>query len=161
MKRIQLENRTDLKNEIPLDTPFSIFIDPTSFCNFKCKFCMNQYIDKKQKMAFDLYKKIIDSLQDFENPIKTISLYGFGEHLLNMHFTKFVEYAKASSHLLYVDTTTNGSMLNHNLSRSLINSGIDRINISIEAMSSVKYKDFTGANINFYNLLLYLFETLL
>jgi radical SAM protein with 4Fe4S-binding SPASM domain len=149
MKRIQIENRTDLKSEIPLEAPYSLFIDPSNACNFKCKFCMNGQIEKPKIMEFDLYKKIIDDLQEFKNPVKTIRLYGFGEPLLNNNFCDMVHYAKRSDKVLNVDTTTNASLINPKLAERLIFSGIDRINISIEGLSSKKYSDFTGKEINF------------
>lgn len=153
MKRIQLENRTDLKSEIPLESPYCIFIDPSSACNFKCKFCMNHKIQNPQIMNFDLYKSIIDSLQEFENPIKTIRLYGFGEPLINKNFCDMVKYAKQSSKVLSVDTTTNASFLCRRFNLDLIASGIDRINISIEGIGSGQYKKFTGRDISFYDLI--------
>lgn len=143
MKRLQLENRTDLKSEIPLRTPYCLFVDPSSVCNFKCVFCMNQKIKRPEIMEFSLFKKIIDDLEEFEDPIKTIRLYGFGEPFLNSSFCNMVYYAKKSRKVLNVDTTTNASLLNHELSKTLVESGIDRINISIEAMSTEKYREFT------------------
>lgn len=149
MKRIQLENRSDLKSEIPLESPYVIFIDPSSVCNFKCKFCMNHKIKKPEIMDFELYKSIIDGLQQFKNPVKVIRLYGFGEPLININFCKMVEYAKASDKVLAVDTTTNGSLIDRVYADRLIKSGIDRINISIEGVSSEQYKNFTGRDVNF------------
>ena len=31
--------RIDLSTHIPLVKPFTIYIEPTNICNFKCKFC--------------------------------------------------------------------------------------------------------------------------
>lgn len=143
MKRIQLNKRTDLKAEIPLKTPYCIFIDPSNACNFKCGFCMNSRIKSPTMMSFILFKKLINDLDEFESPVKTIRLYGFGEPLLNPYFPKMVEYAKASSKVLEVDTTTNASQLTPSLTNDIVNSGIDRINISIEAMNTVAYRKFT------------------
>lgn len=152
MKRIQVENRTDLKSEIPLESPYVLFIDPSSACNFSCKFCMNDRIRDRQVMDWRLYASIIDSLYDFKKPIKTVRLYGFGEPLINPKFTDMVRYAKRSSNVLSVDTTTNASLLNPRLNKELIESGIDRINISIEGVNSQQYLDFTGKEINFIQL---------
>jgi MoaA/NifB/PqqE/SkfB family radical SAM enzyme len=60
-----------------------------------------------------------------------------------------VHYAKLSDKVLAVDTTTNASLLNPRLNEDLIDSGIDRINISINGMGSKGYKDFTGADVDF------------
>ncbi|MFA5422219.1 MAG: radical SAM/SPASM domain-containing protein [Bacilli bacterium] len=149
MKRIQIENRTDLKSEIPLESPYCLFIDPSSACNFKCKFCMNDRIRDKQVMDFALYRSIIDSLNEFETPIKTVRLYGFGEPLINPKFHEMVAYAKRSPAVLSVDTTTNASLLNPELNERIIESGIDRINISVEGVNSQQYIDFAGKEINF------------
>jgi MoaA/NifB/PqqE/SkfB family radical SAM enzyme len=143
MKRIQLEKRTDLKSEIPLETPYCIFVDPSSCCNFKCTFCMNQKMKVANVMKFDLFQKVIDDLQEFKSPVKTIRLYGFGEPLINPRFCDMVKYAKSSDRVLGVDTTTNASLLDDNLIASLVDSEIDRINVSVEAMSTEKYVSFT------------------
>ena len=149
MKRIMLENRSDLKSEIPLEAPYSLFIDPSSACNFKCKFCMNHKIKSPGIMDFELYKSIIDGLQQFKKPVKVIRLYGFGEPLVNDDFCRMVEYAKASDRVLSVDTTTNGSLIDRDYADRLIDSGIDRINISIEGVNAKQYKEFTGRTIDF------------
>ncbi|ACN85129.1 radical SAM protein [Brachyspira hyodysenteriae] len=155
--RIDLENRTKLETVIPLETPFIIFIDPSDKCNFKCKFCPTGNIELMQNtsgrnfgsMDFNLYKKIIDDLQQFEGKVKVIRLYKDGEPLLNKHFAEMVEYAKKSDKVNRVDTTTNASLLNKDLSLQIINAGLDRINISIEGMNSQQYLDFSKANVNF------------
>jgi MoaA/NifB/PqqE/SkfB family radical SAM enzyme len=110
---------------------------------------MNSKIKSPKIMNFDIYKQVIDDLQEFKNPVKTVRLYGFGEPLLNKAFPDMVAYAKKSDKVLNVDTTTNGSLLNPELNKQLINSGIDRINISIEGVNDKQYKEFTGKKINF------------
>lgn len=155
--RIDLENRTKLETVIPLETPFIIFIDPSDKCNFKCKFCPTGNIELMQNtsgrnfgsMDFNLYKKIIDDLKEFEGKVKVIRLYKDGEPLLNKHFPEMVEYAKKSNKVDRVDTTTNASLLNKDLSLQIINAGLDRINISIEGMNSQQYLDFSNAHVNF------------
>ena len=144
MKRIQLNKRTDLKSEIPLKTPYCIFIDPSSACNFKCGFCMKKDIKSPTIMSMGLFKKLIDDLDEFESPIKTIRLYGFGEPLLNPKFCDMVNYAKNSKMVLEVDTTTNASGLNSFFIKDLIDANIDRINISVEAMNTESYRKFTN-----------------
>jgi radical SAM protein with 4Fe4S-binding SPASM domain len=100
-----------------------------------------------------LYKSIIDGLQKFKNPVKTIRLYGFGEPLINSRFCDMVKYAKASDRVRAVDTTTNASLLNYDLSDRLIESGIDRINISINGLKDAQYQDFTGCRVSVDNLI--------
>lgn len=149
--RIDLDNRTKLETVIPLRTPFIINIDPCDTCNFQCKFCPTGDRDlmKRTKgrnhgvMEFDLYKKIIDDICEFEDKVKVIRLYKDGEPLLNPHFSEMVYYAKQSGCCDRVDTTTNASLLTHELSDKIIGAGLDRINISIEGMNEQQYLDFS------------------
>jgi len=67
--RINLEDRTPLQDVIPLATPFVLFVDPSSACNFQCTFCPTGDRDLIRScgryqgvLDFDLYKKIIDEL---------------------------------------------------------------------------------------------------
>jgi len=148
--RIQLENREPLKDNIPLNTPWVIFVDPSDKCNFRCKFCptsdtrlMKKVGRSLKNMDFNLYKKIIDDICEFEKPIKVLRLYKDGEPLLNPHFAKMVKYAKDSGCCDKIDTTTNASMLNPKLNLDIIEAGLDRINISIEGINKKQYKSFS------------------
>ena len=152
-------NRTNLYDVIPLDTPFLIFIDPSSACNLKCPFCPcggahKELWNKDKKpsiMDFEIYKKIIDDLEKFPNPIKTLRLYKEGEPLVNKRLPEMIKYAKDSGKVLRVDFTTNGTLLNPELNLKLIEAGIDRINISIEALNADEYEKNSGFKIDFDN----------
>lgn len=161
-----ISNRTNLKSQrtelgvcIPLKTPFVVMVDPSSACNLKCKFCPTGDVNRIRAtgryqgyMRFPLFKKIIDDLDKFENPIKTLRLYKEGEPLVNPLFSEFVSYAKNSNKILKIDTTTNGLLLTHNLARKIIDAGLDQINISINGMNSKEYQFLTKSKINFDNL---------
>jgi radical SAM protein with 4Fe4S-binding SPASM domain len=154
--RIELENRTKLEEVIPIEVPFTVFIDPADICNFRCKFCPTGNISLMKKikrnsglMDFDLFKKIIDDLCEFKKPIKALRLYKDGEPLLNPQFANMVRYAKRSGCALQVDTTTNGSLLNPEKNLELIDAGLDKIHISLEGLSEKAYKDFAGYTIDF------------
>lgn len=155
--RIDLHDPVELKEAIPLRTPYVIYIDPCDTCNFRCKFCPTGNLDLMRKtpgrdhgpMSMTLYKEIIDSLSEFKDPIRVIRLYKEGEPLLNPHFAEMVRYAKASPKVLRVDTTTNGALLTPERSLEIINAGLDRINISVEGMNAQQYKEFSGINLDY------------
>lgn len=100
-------------------------------------------------MDFNLYKKIIDDICEFEKPIKVLRLYKDGEPLLNPRFPEMVKYAKEKGCSERIDTTTNASMLNPKLNLEIIEAGLDRINISIEGVNDKQYLDFSNYRINF------------
>lgn len=155
--RIDLENRTRLETVIPLSTPFIIFIDPSDRCNFQCKFCptgdrvlmRNTPGRNHGLMDFDLYQKIIDDICGFDKKVKVIRLYKDGEPLVNPNFEKMVKLAKESGCCERVDTTTNASLLTKERSLAMIEAGIDRINISIEGVNAQQYKEFSGYQIDY------------
>lgn len=154
--RINLENRTCLEEVIPLSTPMILFVDPSNICNFKCKFCPTGYHDiirdtgrRQCLMNFDLYKKIIDDVGEFDKPLKVLRLYKEGEPFLNKRFADMVRYAKESGNVSYIDTTTNGYLLTPETIEPIIDAGLDRINISVGGMSDSQFLEFTGANVNF------------
>ena len=155
--RIDLKDRTRLEEVIPLKTPFVIFVDPADTCNFKCKFCPTGDSELMKKtpgrnfgiMDFNLYKKIINDICEFEDPIKVLRLYKDGEPLLNPRFADMVKYAKDKGCAQKIDTTTNATLLTEKKSIEIINSGLDRINISIEGVNSYQYRYFSYYNINF------------
>jgi MoaA/NifB/PqqE/SkfB family radical SAM enzyme len=155
--RIDLKNRTKLETVIPLRTPFIVWIEPTDKCNFQCKFCptgdhtlMRQTPRRGHgSMDFEMYKKIINNLSEFEEKIKVVRLYKDGEPLLNPHFADMIKYAKDSGYCERVDTTTNASLLTHELSLAIVDAGLNRINISVEGVNNKTYADFSHYKIDF------------
>lgn len=154
--RINLEGRTKLETVIPLSTPFVLFVDPASVCNFKCSFCPTgdrPLIDEtgrwQGRMHMDVYKKIIDDLVEFEKPLKVLRLYKEGEPLLHTQLPEMIAYAKASGRAPYIDTTTNGYLLTPKNVDALVASGLDRINISVDGLSDEMFWDLTKTKVDF------------
>lgn len=154
--RINLEDRTPLQDVIPLGTPMILFVDPSSACNFRCKFCPtgNRELVRETgryqgQMDFDLYRKIIDDLSEFDEPLKVLRLYKDGEPLLNKHLAEMVRYAKASGRVRVVDITTNGYLLQPETIGPVIEAGLDRVNISVDGMSEEQFLEFTGVRVDF------------
>ncbi|WDC83281.1 hypothetical protein PL321_10890 [Caloramator sp. mosi_1] len=76
-------NRKRLADIIPLSTPFTIFIEPTRYCNFKCFYCLHSTKDYKdgewsktgyeiKHMDEKLYDKILENICKFPNKPKRI-----------------------------------------------------------------------------------------
>jgi radical SAM protein with 4Fe4S-binding SPASM domain len=152
--KIYSSERLDLNLVLPLNTPLSVEIDICSICNFACKFCfqhdkesLKKYNFKLKAMDFDLFKKLIDDICDFPQKPKKLKLFEFGEPLLNKHIGKMIQYAKSVNCVEAIEITTNGSLLTAEVVDSIIDAGIDRINISIEAMNDSDYYEITGKNI--------------
>jgi MoaA/NifB/PqqE/SkfB family radical SAM enzyme len=155
--RIDLLNRTKLETVIPLSVPFIINVDPADICNFQCKFCPTGDRTLMAKtsgrnhgtMDFELYKKIIDDICEFDKPIKVLRLYKDGEPLLNPRLGEMIKYAKEKRCAERIDTTTNAVLLNPKRNAELIAAGLDRINISIEGVNARQYWEFSKYKVDF------------
>ena len=142
--RITTEGRTPLQDVIPLDTPYLVFLDPSSKCNAKCPWCPTGRGDAKKYytpglMDWNLYKKIINDLCRMPMPVKTLRLYADGESLLHPQFPEMVQYAKSTGRFGQIDTTSNAILLTTRLSLSLIAAGLDKIFISVPRGYSSSY----------------------
>ena len=154
--RMDLENRTDLSTVIPLSSPYVVFVDPSDACNFKCSFCptsdyglMKSVNRPLRVMKYELFKKICDDLLDFSPKVRVLRLYKDGEPTLNKKLPDMIDYAKTKNVSERIDTTTNASLLTEKLGKSIVEAGLDRINISIEGVSNDQYLKFSDVKLEF------------
>jgi radical SAM protein with 4Fe4S-binding SPASM domain len=156
IKSKQDSQRTRLETIIPLETPFTLMLAVASVCNFRCGYCpcsrpdlLKAHNVQKGIMDFDLYKKIIDDLDEFPQRIKVLRLQLQGEPLLNNRFADMVRYAKKKQPLVTIDTTTNAALLTPELSDAIIDAGLDKIFISLQGIKAEAYKRLAGVDIDF------------
>ncbi|RDU58603.1 radical SAM/SPASM domain-containing protein [Helicobacter sp. MIT 99-5507] len=148
------KDRKPLIELLPLTQPITMYIDPSSICNFKCEFCFQSNRDALKsmnlsQMSLETLKIIITQLKEFKNPIKMIHLHGFGEPLLNKYFPQMVALLKDSNVAQRIATTSNASLLSNNLSNSIIEAGLDQIHFSIYGLEDSAYKTFSHRKISF------------
>jgi len=90
-------------------------------------------------LDWDLYQKVIDEYAQFG---KSILMSNYGEPLLDPLLVERIKYAKRKG--LRVGFFTNGWLLNKKMSKDLIESGLDSLNISVHAALSPTYKRIYG-----------------
>ena len=144
-------NLKRLSEVLPLETPFSLLIDPANICNFKCSFCPTGHPQLLAKVArpqgmmdFNLFCKIIDDARDFGQPLVKINLCKDGEPFLNRNLVKMVAYAKAKKIAKNISITSNGLLINESSARGIIKAGLDSIRISVEHVNDAGYKKITN-----------------
>ncbi len=154
--RVNTENHTVLGEVAPLEAPYVLLVDPSNLCNFRCKFCptgnhaLIRSTGRFQGMLdFDLFKKMIDDLSEFSEPIRVLRLYKEGEPLIHPRFADMVKYAKESKMVKRIDTTSNGVLLNPKLNREIVNAGLDQINISVNGVSAEQIYYYTKTRVDF------------
>jgi len=149
--------RRELGEYLPLSTPYALHIFPSHLCNLKCGYCLHSLPPdiieskgfKKTLMDFEVFKKCIENAIHFSEPFKVIIFAGWGEPLTHPHIAEMVEFAKRKKIAKRIEIVSNGVLLNHNLAKKLIESGVDRIRISIQGIDSDKYREISGTSIDF------------
>jgi radical SAM protein with 4Fe4S-binding SPASM domain len=92
----------------------------------------------------DFFKQTID---DIYKDILYLIFYFQGEPYLNKDFLEMVKYASAKG--LYTATSTNAHYLTDEVARRTVESGLDRLIISIDGTTQEVYKQYrVGGNIN-------------
>lgn len=88
-------DRKPLHTLLPLDSPLTLYIDPSDVCNFRCQFCFQHFSHIPHNiMSLDLFKKIARDMQEFPQSVKMVHLHANGEPLLNKHIPEFVRILK-------------------------------------------------------------------
>lgn len=151
------DKRTILKDVVPLDTPYTLFISPSQLCNFRCHFCAQSLSneEKKQKgliqinQDMDVFLKIVEQSKKFPNKFKRILLTGLGEPLMNKNIAKMIEMVNEAEISEKIEMFTNAALLNHKLSDDLINAGLTKLRISTQGTDAAMYKKHSGVDIDF------------
>jgi radical SAM protein with 4Fe4S-binding SPASM domain len=115
------------------DAPIYLQIEPSSFCNYDCLMCVRKTaIPDPKNMSLEYFINIINRIKPY-----LVTLSGYGEPLLNPQFFDMVRFLKKSD--IAVNTVTNGFLLDR-FTLDAIDSGIDQINISIDAATDTTYR---------------------
>lgn len=155
-KRMINTKRTELGQQLPLDTPFSVHIFPMFYCNFKCNYCLHSLTDeqfknmnfKRKKMDMEVFKKAVDDMSKFKRKIKALIFAGHGEPLLHPEIDQMVRYANEKNVADRIEIVTNGSLLTEEMSDKLIDAGLDRLRVSLQGITSKKYKEISDVDIS-------------
>jgi len=125
------------------DFPLHLDIETTDLCNLKCPMCSRTIMDKDnniKKSRFikkEEYIKIID--EGVKHGLKSIKLQYLGEPLTDPNIPFYVKYAKEKG-IVDVSLNTNATLLTKKLSLELLESGIDKIFMSIDAINPKLYE---------------------
>lgn len=129
-----------LKRPVQWGLPMSISFEPTTSCNLKCPECpsgLRQFTRPRGMLKTDFFYKTID---DIYKDILYLIFYFQGEPYLNKNFLEMVAYA--SSKGLYTATSTNGHFLTDEVAKKTVESGLDRLIISLDGTTQEVYEQY-------------------
>lgn len=127
--------------------PISIAIEPTTSCNLRCPECpsgLRSFTRPTGMLQQPLFEKIIDELAP---TLSYLIFYFQGEPYLHPQLLDMVKYAAAKN--IYTATSTNAHYLNEEAARKTVESGLDRLIISIDGIDQKTYEQYRiGGNLN-------------
>lgn len=142
--------------------PLSLDFETNNFCNLKCRMCLfstDLHPDSGGKHGFlkmPLFKKLVDEGREYGLPAMT---FGFeSESLLNPDLAQMIGYARKNG-VMDIRVGTNGMLLDDDAARRLIDSGLTRLEVSVDAASPATYNHIRQGG-NYYRLLKNIFRFL-
>ena len=120
--------------------PITIAIEPTTSCNLRCPECPSgkrEFTRPTGMLAQDFFKKTIDSIH---KNIYYLTFYFQGEPYLNPDFLEMVTYASGKN--IYTGTSTNAHYLDDENAKKTVESGLDRLIISIDGTTQETYQSY-------------------
>ena len=120
--------------------PLSLTVEPTNFCNLQCPECPTGNNTIKRDKGFlniSDYTKIIDTLSPW---LLYHMIYFQGEPLLHPDISSMIHYAHQKN--IYTCTSTNGHFLTYDNALKIIDSGLDKIIISVDGVTQETYEKY-------------------
>lgn len=135
------------KKSVQWGMPISISFEPTTSCNLRCPECpsgLRAFSRPTGMLQKDFFKETIDQLYKH---LSYLVFYFQGEPFLNPQFLDMVQYAAAKK--IYTATSTNAHFLNDTNAKRTVESGLDRLIISIDGTTQEVYKQYrVGGNLD-------------
>jgi radical SAM protein with 4Fe4S-binding SPASM domain len=120
--------------------PLAISVEPTTACNLGCPECpsgLKSFTRPTGKIEVEKFQQYIDQLSKH---LTYLSFYFQGEPYLNKGFLDMVAYA--SNLGIYTATSTNAHFLHDENAKKTIESGLDRLIISIDGVKQSSYEQY-------------------
>ncbi len=134
------------KKPVQWGMPISISFEPTTSCNLRCPECpsgLRAFTRPTGMLQKNFFKETIDQLR---KELLYLVFYFQGEPYLNPDFLDMVKYA--SQKKIYTATSTNAHYLNDDNAKRTIESGLDRLIISIDGTTQDVYQQYrVGGNL--------------
>ena len=127
--------------------PISISFEPTTSCNLRCPECpsgLRAFTRPTGMLEKNFFRDTIDQLS---KDLLYLTFYFQGEPYLNPDFLEMVKYASGKK--IYTATSTNAHYLNDENAKRTVESGLDRLIISIDGTTQDVYQQYRiGGHLN-------------
>src|SRR3984885_4343439 len=128
------------KKPVQWGLPVSISFEPTTSCNLRCPECpsgLRAFTRPTGMLKKGFFTETIDQLA---KDLFYLVFYFQGEPYLNPDFLEMVKYASAKK--IYTATSTNAHYLTDAVAKRTVESGLDRLIISIDGTTQDVYQQY-------------------
>jgi len=120
--------------------PVSLSIEPTTACNLGCPECPSG-LRKFSRATGNLKESDFQQWVDELAPTLTyLNFYFQGEPFIHPHILSMIKYA--SEKKIYTSTSTNAHFLSDKMARETVESGLDRLIISLDGTTQEVYEQY-------------------
>ena len=154
VKNSKSENKYGFNGRLKSEFPSQLLVDITEICNLACRHCPHSIFKQSEhysgaSLEPELNAKLVDEVQQYGQTFTQYIRYASnGEPLTHKHIFEMIEYAVRNSGVT-VSLTTNGKILNEKRVTNLLSTGIDVVDISIDAFNPETYaKIRVGGDLN-------------
>lgn len=129
-----------LRRPVQWGLPITISVEPTTACNLRCPECpsgLRAFTRPTGNLKEDFFRR---ALSELERELVYLIFYFQGEPYINPNFLDMVEYASKKG--IYTATSTNGHFLNQVIARRTVESGLDRLIISVDGTTQETYENY-------------------
>lgn len=120
--------------------PVTVSIEPTTACNLRCPECpsgLRAFSRETGNLKEDFFRKTIGELH---RELFYLIFYFQGEPYINPQFLDMVKYAHRKK--IFTITSTNGHFLDDENARRTVESGLDRLIISVDGTTQETYEQY-------------------
>ena len=130
-----------------LEKPLEIMLELTSWCNYKCKMCDKAFVPEKDKVNISV--ESVYRLVKNINEMKIASLWvgAFSECLIHPQIGLILDALKEVD-VLDFTLITNGSGLNEKTAKKIIDAGVNRLSVSLDAATKETYYNIRKGNLD-------------
>lgn len=123
-----------------MGNPIALSFEPTTSCNLRCPECpsgLRSFTRPTGMLNDSLFKRLID---EQAGSLMYLLFYFQGEPYLNPNFLEMVSYASDKN--IYTATSTNAHYLDDTKAKKTVQSGLDRLIISIDGTTQETYESY-------------------
>lgn len=147
--------RQNLRDVLPLAKPFTVLVEPSSLCNFRCIQCFqglpgpSYFTRSRGHMPLARFERALDQLAHWPGERhKVLKLSLYGEPLLTRDFSTMLALAREADVSERIETTTNASLLSAEVAEAMVQHQLDYVRVSIYSADAERHRRITRSPVD-------------